>query len=222
MNVHEMNHKSDNGNGYTVHKKGYVDEIYHTKNYFIKYLAHRLQEKIAMLLDLINAFELKGIDVGTGEGHMLKFFRNKGVVDNIIGVDLNEERIQIARKENPDIIFLIEDIYQLDCHKEKYEYVLAIEILEHLPDPLKALEQLKNITKPNGYLIISVPHEPYFRIGNFIRGKHRQNKGKTPTHLFFWKKKEFERMIKEHVYIEKNFNFSVFPWIVYLCKFKNQ
>jgi len=48
-----------------------------------------------------------------------------------------------------------------------YDSALCIEVLEHVPDPLRASREISRILKPEGYLILSVPHlsrlheEPY-------------------------------------------------------------
>lgn len=56
-----------------------------------------------------------------------------------------------------------------------YDTVICLEVLEHLPEPLRALEEIHRILKPGGALILSVPHlsrlheEPhdYFRFTRY-------------------------------------------------------
>jgi len=45
---------------------------------------------------------------------------------------------------------------------EKYDIVIATEVLEHLDDPVDAIRTLKSLTKR--YILISVPYEPFFSI----------------------------------------------------------
>lgn len=206
----------------TINKKGKTYEIYHTSNPFIKYLGNRLLNKVEKLLININANQLKGIDIGSGEGHMLHKLKSKNIIDSIIGVDLDEERIQYAREHFPDIEFFIEDIYNMNMTNNQFDYVIATEILEHLPKPDVALNIFDELTKKEGYIITSVPHEPYFQFGNMARGKHWHNRGKTPAHLNFWNKKEFEKfLIKNNVTIIKKYNLSTFPWLLYLGRFNS-
>jgi len=48
-----------------------------------------------------------------------------------------------------------------------YDSAICLEVLEHVPDPFKAISEIHRILKPGGFLIISVPHlsrlheEPY-------------------------------------------------------------
>ena len=44
---------------------------------------------------------------------MINLFYNKGLIKNIIGVDLDEERVNQANSNFPYIDFRVEDIYDL-------------------------------------------------------------------------------------------------------------
>lgn len=68
------------------------------------------------------------------------------------------------------------DIQDLGCICDaSYDAALCLEVLEHVPDPLKALQETHRILKEDGILIVSVPHlsrvhdEPhdYFRFTHY-------------------------------------------------------
>lgn len=206
----------------TIAQKGKVYEIYHTKNSLIKFITNRFLKKIENSLELIDAKNLKGIDIGCGEGHMLNILKRKDIIHNILGIDLDEERVSTAKENFGDIEFLVQDIYNLTINDKQFDYIIATEILEHLPEPETALNIFKELGKNNSYLIVSVPHEPYFQFGNVARGKHLKRRGKTPAHLNFWNKKEFEKLLKDNnIEIVQGFNISTFPWLLYLGRFTN-
>ena len=64
-----------------------------------------------------------------------------------------------------DIISDITDIPEKDA---SFDAILCVEVLEHLPDPLKALRELNRLMKPGGVLIVTAPFcalthfAPYF------------------------------------------------------------
>ena len=51
-----------------------------------------------------------------------------------------------------------------------FDLVLAIEVLEHVPDPAAALAELARVARRD--LIVSVPREPIWRVANLARGKY--------------------------------------------------
>jgi hypothetical protein len=46
--------------------------------------------------------------------------------------------------------------------KEKFDVVVASNILEHLTDPVKAFKRIRELS--NKYVFISLPHEPWYTI----------------------------------------------------------
>ena len=50
--------------------------------------------------------------------------------------------------------------------KEKFDIVVASNILEHVPDPVKAIKKIKKLAKR--YIFISVPYEPFYTISRFF------------------------------------------------------
>jgi len=64
-----------------------------------------------------------------------------------------------------DIISDITDIPEPDA---SFDAILCVEVLEHLPDPIKALRELTRLLKPGGTLIVTAPFcalthfAPYF------------------------------------------------------------
>ena len=206
----------------TIDKKGKVYEIYNTKNPVIKYLSNRFLGEILAYLKKINANQLKGLDVGCGEGHMINYLHENNIIKDLTGIDLDEERLAFARQNFTVIDYQVEDIYDLSFEENTFDYVLATEIFEHLPDPDAAMEALKKVSKPNAFLLISVPYEPYFHWGNLARGKHWDRGGYTPSHLNFWNSSEFKTFLEKHVNILEYKLIGTFPWMLYLATFKNK
>lgn len=50
----------------------------------------------------------------------------------------------------------IQDMNMIDA--DSYDSAICLEVLEHVPDPVKAISEIKRILKPGGVVIISVPH----------------------------------------------------------------
>lgn len=69
------------------------------------------------------------LDVGCGEGNVLASLA--GGTRRLLGIDTSEQAIQFARAFHPDIEFRVG---RLEGLEETFDLVLAIEVLEHIPD----------------------------------------------------------------------------------------
>lgn len=53
------------------------------------------------------------------------------------------------------------DIQNMPLENESFDTVLSAEVLEHVPDPEKALREIHRVLKPGGKLVMSIPHLMY-------------------------------------------------------------
>lgn len=58
------------------------------------------------------------LDLGCGEGKLLNFLNQRGIF-HLVGVDISDVAISLAKKEYPGINFLVGDIYNLKNLFEK-------------------------------------------------------------------------------------------------------
>lgn len=161
------------------------------------------------------------IEIGCGEG--LSTERLNKLIPNNITLEASEfvdNQVKLAKKNNPGMKITKESIYELKHKDNEFDLVFLPEVLEHLDFPDKGLEELKRITKKNGYLILGVPNEPLWRILNMGRGKYWKYLGNTPGHLNHWSSwglvKEVEKSYGP-VLVKK----TPLPWTIVLAK-KNE
>lgn len=94
------------------------------------------------------------LDVGCGDGRFIGALGRE--IDRRVGIDLSERAIRFAKAFIPNVNFRAIDAGELH---ETFDLVVAIEVLEHIPDErtdefLKTLAERTNI---GGHVIISVP-----------------------------------------------------------------
>lgn len=65
---------------------------------------------------------------------------------------------------------------------ESFDVVTAFQVLEHLPNPVKAVGIMQRLLKPGGLLVIEVPSIEHWSI-RLLRKHHRHF---VPDHLFFF------------------------------------
>jgi len=154
------------------------------------------------------------LDVGCGEGFTIeRLLRVDGHLP-IQGVDYDFQALLQAKREHPHIFFQRGDIRGLPFAADSFELVLCLEVLEHLPDPLPALKELRRVS--SRHCLISVPNEPFFMLANFLRGKNIRAWGNDPEHLHKWTPTQFIRMVGDHFQVERVLH--PFPWVLALCR----
>jgi 2-polyprenyl-3-methyl-5-hydroxy-6-metoxy-1,4-benzoquinol methylase len=195
-------------------------EVYITSNIVIKKIAGRLTKNIKRILQEFKADQLIGLDIGCAEGHLLAELKDKGIIKKIITVELEYSKIVSSVLNKSECLFVQGDASCIGLQTGTFDYVLATEVLEHLPHPEKALAEICRVAKKEAFVVISVPYEPFFHIGNICRGKHLHRGGKTPSHLHFWNRNEVKALLSPFLKIEKEFSFATFPWLLYLCRNK--
>lgn len=169
-------------------------------------LIQRFHSQVCELVKARNPREI--LDVGCGEGYVLQALRAGGVRCAMRGIDLSETAIAEARRNVPDANFEVRDVATLAEAGERYDVVLMLEVLEHLPDPTRALRLLSQVS--NRHAIVSVPWEPYFRGLNMLRGKHVLALGNDPEHIQHWGRREFKRLVAGTFDVRAAP--TVFPW----------
>lgn len=91
------------------------------------------------------------LDAGCGDGvqagRIAKAYK-------VIGVDLSPTRIKRAKNRVIEGRFIVGDLYNPPFKSNIFDVVVLGEIIEHLHDPEKALLEINQSLKPNGYLIL--------------------------------------------------------------------
>ena len=104
------------------------------------------------------------LEIGCGEGGVLKAFINKGCEG--VGVELDAPRIDDAKKFMPEDIasgkirFVVKDIYKVDVvndFKGLFDIILLKDVIEHIHDQAKLIGWMKNFLKPDGIVFFGFP-----------------------------------------------------------------
>ena len=148
------------------------------------------------------------LDAGCGEGHVTAWLAGALPASEITGVEGRPEALEVFRARNPGLGAVEGDLGALPFPDAQFELVLCTEVLEHLPEPARAVRELARVC--SGHLFLTVPHEPYFRAGNLARGRYVSRLGSTPGHLSTWGRRGFLRVVAAEA--EPVRWVSLFPW----------
>lgn len=96
------------------------------------------------------------LDIGCAGGRDEKFLIENGFVPT--GIDLSQEMLTIAKQAVPAARFLLMDALTLQFSEQSFDAVLASAVLLHLSrsDVPLAIQQIRLVLKPYGYLFIGV------------------------------------------------------------------
>ena len=102
---------------------------------------------------------LNVLDVGCGTGDFLRLLAPIVSPGKAVGVDLSETMIAEARQrsvENVDnLSFRVGSVLELPFLAASFDRVLATQLLLHVPDPWKALVEIRRVLAPSGLISIA-------------------------------------------------------------------
>lgn len=186
---------------------------YSSSNPLQRFLIRRFLSKVRAFYEQIPRGSL--CEVGCGEGFVLRDLSDHGFLKNIsvLGLDISEESLQFASRLVPEVSFKNASAYEIPLGDKDRRCVMMIEVLEHLEDPGKALREAARV---GDFLLLSVPHEPWFMAANFLRGKNWSRWGSDKEHIHFWGKRSFRKLLESHgriLHLETSF-----PWLIALLQ----
>jgi 2-polyprenyl-3-methyl-5-hydroxy-6-metoxy-1,4-benzoquinol methylase len=100
-----------------------------------------------------NYWEKDVLELGCSSGAFLKKLQEMGA--QVQGIEFSDYAANLAREKGLDVVTGTLDTYNT---KKKFDFIFAWMVIEHLYDPKKSLEQIKNLLKPDGLFIFSVPN----------------------------------------------------------------
>lgn len=209
-----------------VQPEGNYYDKYHSSNPIVKWMMANFKKSIKELLEILEKEPTKICETGCGEGEITTYIKQCMPKAHIDAFDISEKVILNATEQHDNIDFFVGNIYTMEVIEPKqgkkhilntneYDLVVCSEVLEHLEEPENALKKINEITADKGYILLSVPNEPIWRICNMARGKYLKQLGNTPGHIQHWSKRTFCKMLtKNNMRIIETK--TPFPWTMVL------
>jgi 2-polyprenyl-3-methyl-5-hydroxy-6-metoxy-1,4-benzoquinol methylase len=155
------------------------------------------------------------LELGCGEGYVLRALADAGVRAELTGVELDSRAAQIASERLGERATIEQrDARELAADGRRFDMVLMLEVLEHIQDPAQMLPILDSLT--NGWVLLSVPWEPVFRGLNLLRGKNITRLGNDVDHVNHWGRLGFAKFVSTRFDIVTSP--EVFPWTMVLAR----
>lgn len=116
-----------------------------------------------LLDNVVSSFDpkpTKVLDVGCGMGRTLRYLLDKGIAaENILGVDISEEMLAIAKENVPEVKTVKSDLTKLSL-KDKFDLITCTHVLHYLgeSDFREALSVFHELLNPGGTLFFVITH----------------------------------------------------------------
>lgn len=97
------------------------------------------------------------LDVGSGAGQILKHLLKAAAPETqLVAFDLSHQMLKRARLriKNPRPMYVTGDMLHMPFADETFDCVTCGWVIEHLPDPVPGLEEIKRVLKPGGSALI--------------------------------------------------------------------
>lgn len=100
------------------------------------------------------------LDVGCGSGEYSLLFQKEG--NKVVGMDISPKAVAVAKKKGLNVI--LHDIEGEFPFKDSiFDKVIGLEVLEHLFEPEKVVNESWRVLKPKGEAIFSFPNSVFWR-----------------------------------------------------------
>lgn len=115
-----------------------------------------------LIFNLLKGLSFRTVlDAGCGTGVLLQRISQRYPGLQLTGSEYSPQGIELARKRLPDAAFRTLDLSRGSL-EEKFDLITCIDVLEHIPDDMAALGNLRAMT--GRYLILSVPLGPLLKV----------------------------------------------------------
>lgn len=180
-------YQSENYISHSDSNQSFLDKIYQfVKNYSLK-----------RKLKLINSFDLEAktiLDIGAGTGDFLKVCKENGW--QVFGTEPNEIARQNASQKQIDL-----QISVADFKNQQFNVITLWHVLEHVTNLTQTIQDISELLKPNGKLIIAVPNYKSYDAEYYQKFWAAYD---SPRHLWHFSKKSISKLFsKENIVVEK-------------------
>lgn len=93
---------------------------------------------------------------GTGE-FTIPYFEKVMPGCKIHASDFSVGMVEVCKRRFPKHEHSVQDVENMTLKSNKFDVVISRQMLEHVPNPLKALKEMNRVLKPGGRVVLSTP-----------------------------------------------------------------
>ena len=154
------------------------------------------ESSYSLILSMVSGDNPFILDVGCACGDMGRYLKNKRNAI-VYGLEYSSESVAMAIATKS-----YEEVRQVDLetlspddfaeYKEKFDYIVCADVIEHLRRPMLVLDVLKTYLKPGGVFLVSIPNVAHMSVkANLLNNTFEYEPvgllDETHTHLYSYK-----------------------------------
>jgi ubiquinone/menaquinone biosynthesis C-methylase UbiE len=134
-------------------KAEWYNAFYNQKKILTSYAWYEGLSRIlaAEKIDISNS---RMLEIGSGAGEFL----NSLPPSPRVGIDISESALRIAKKKSTSAQFLKAKAESLPFNDARFDIVVFCEVIEHVDNPQKSLQEIHRVLRRNGSLFMSFPN----------------------------------------------------------------
>ncbi len=132
------------------------------------------------------------LDIGCNTGDLTKIIAKE---NKVVGIELSKGAVEKAKQKGLKVIQA--GVYKIPFKDNSFDVVHFSEVVEHILDTKKALDEIYRALKPNGKLIITTPNCCSFRDRILVLFGHLQAYALHEEHVRLFNKKRLADYLKK-------------------------
>lgn len=133
----------------------------------------------------------KILEVGAGDGRMIRVLKKDGVRADFYAVDITEAVRKAPAKSQ------LADARDLPYPDNFFDLVYSLGVIEHFPESQQAVKEQARVVKPGGYVLATTPHLGpqalmrwlrFWQRGDYKKGTYEEVRGRN---LSLWRVKRY-------------------------------
>lgn len=144
--------------------------------------------------------DMRVLELGPATGYMSHAFVSQGCT--VVGIEIDPDMATRAERFCDRVI--VGDLDSIDLERElgeeRFDVIVAADVLEHLKDPLTVVRRLRNFVADDGAFVISIPNVAHGSVRLALLAGHfdYQEIGLLDsTHLHLFTRESFEELLDE-------------------------
>lgn len=159
------------------------------------------QDSLAKIVRLMRA-GTRVLDLGTGPGILGKYLSER-LSCRVDGIEYNPLAAEVAAPHYDKLV--VADLEKSSLSElfpeSRYDYIVCADVLEHLSEPGRIVDQLASLLRPGGRVLISIPNVAYVGvIADLLAGEflYRPEGLLDETHLRFFTRRSLLDFLAKH------------------------